>query len=83
MRLQVHAARLTPLLQPLHATLRVLSARLCCSRRGSKLDYVYGWLRHRRGRRQGPQRVASGRVVRHAACSYDRSTYIEAGKCRK
>ena len=37
---------------PLHAAVRVLSARACCTRPGQSSDFAYGWDYDRRGRRQ-------------------------------
>ena len=54
----------------LHATGRVLSARVCLHRGGQGEDYDHPWQRPRRGRRRGPRRAATDRLqVPHCTCA--------------
>ena len=54
----------------LHATGRVLSARVWLHRGGQGEYYDYLWQRPRRGRRQGPRFAATGRAqVPHCTCA--------------
>jgi len=54
----------------LHASGRVLSARVCLHRGGQGKDYDHPWQRPRRGRRRGPRRAATDRLqVPHCTCA--------------